>query len=149
MKTKVIIPITLLLVIYTGCKKHECAELSRTNYNSVEDVHCNFKYFADEYKAHKGDTLKVFGWLYESDIPDSTWYTLTCKKELQFCHNTSLLYSNPFVSCSSQKSNYYMPDNPYDSLLYITGTIDYKTNCGVTDFFIVPSSIKTVSQLIQ
>ena len=39
--------------------------------------------------------------------------------------------------------------NPYDSLLYITGTIDYKINCGVTDFFIVPSSIKIVSQLIQ
>ena len=134
MKTKLIISITLLFLICTGCKKHECAELSWTDYNTVEDVHCNFKYFADEYKAHKGDTLKVYGWLSESTIPDTMWYTLTCKKELQFCHNGSILYSSPFVNCFLGKRNYLMPENPYDSLLFIMGTVNYQINCGVVDF---------------
>lgn len=142
MKTKLIISIALMCLICTGCKKHECAELSWTDYNSVEDVHCNFKYYADEYMTHKGDTLKVYGWLYESDIPDTIWYTLTCKKELQFCHNASLLYSNSYVSCFLGKHNCLMPENPYDSLLFVTGTINYYVECGVTAFSIVPTNIK-------
>ena len=64
------------------------------------------------------------------------------KKELQFCHNASLLYSNSYVSCFLGKHNCLMPENPYDSLLFVTGTINYYVECGVTAFSIVPTNIK-------
>ena len=47
MKTKAIIAIILLCIIFNGCRKHECNALSWTDYNTVEDVWCNFKYFEE------------------------------------------------------------------------------------------------------
>ena len=128
MKTKVIILIALLSIICTGCKKHECDKLSWTDYNTVEDVHCNFKYFVDENKAHIGDTLKVYGWLYM--IEDSKGYyskLLINKKELQYCTNKSLLFSYPYILLETTlvPIDSIMPENPYDSLLFITGIINY------------------------
>ena len=127
MKTQLIIPLALLLVICTGCKKHECAELSWTDYNTVEDVHCNFKYFKDEYMAHKGDTLKVYGWLFDRTSENSPQYQiLTNRKDIQFSYNWSLLFTNPFVSLTLQMPyDSIMPEKPYDNLLYVTGIIDY------------------------
>jgi len=36
MKRKVLIVIAVVMSCCTGCKKHECAELSWTDYNTVE-----------------------------------------------------------------------------------------------------------------
>ena len=145
MKTTVIIPITLLLVICTGCKKHECAELSLTNYNSVEDVHCNFTYFKDEYMAHKGDTLKVYGWIFDRSLENSDSdreQILTNRKDIQFSHNSSLLFTNPYVllNFSYMPFDSIMPDNPYDDQIYITGIIDYYVD-DIFDIELIPINI--------
>ncbi|MBO7490315.1 MAG: hypothetical protein J6T88_08570 [Bacteroidales bacterium] len=135
MKTKLIISIALMCLICTGCKKHECAELSWTDYNSVEDVWCNFHYFKEESKTYIGDTLKVYGWLYMGD--DSKLYyskLLISKKELQYCTNKSQLFSNPFVSLfvayDPNNETDPMPDNPELAMLYVTGIISYDPEKG-------------------
>lgn len=141
MKTKLIISITLLFLICAGCKKHECAELSWTDYNMVEDVHCNFKYFVDENKAHIGDTLKVFGWLFKSTESSKQWQYLTNSRDVQFCENMSILFRYPTVNLDMQ-NNYYqlMPESPYDSMLYVTGTIWYDLE--VNDFTLIVTNVK-------
>ena len=144
MKTKLIILITLLLVICTGCKKHECAELSRTDYNTVEDVVCNFKYnYIEEKKAHIGDTLKVFGWLYRTRESNPDWQYLTSHKELQFCLDASQVHSYPIVSLNLFHSYYnsLMPENPFDSLLYVTGVVAVEDGMSMP-FYIIPFEIK-------
>lgn len=141
MKTKLIISITLLFLICTGCKKHECAELSWTDYNTVEDMHCNFKYFVDENKAHIGDTLKVFGWLFKNTESSNQWQYLTNSRDVQFCENMSILFRYPTVNLDMQ-NNYYqlMPESPYDSMLYVTGTIWYDLE--VNDFTLIVTNVK-------
>lgn len=128
MKTKTIIAILLLSIIFTGCRKHECNALSWTDYNTVEDVWCNFKYLKGESMTHKGDTLKVYGWLF-----DNSWENaphggiLTNRKDIQFSHNSSLLFSNPYVLIETYPMPFdsIMPENPYDSFVYATGTVQY------------------------
>lgn len=119
----------------TGCKKHECAELSWTDYNTVEDVHCNFKYKLEECKAHIGDTLRVYGWLFDSmqqkmlksEKTIRGYQYLTNRKDIQFSNNMALLSTNPHVIVYIDlHDESLMPANPYDSILYIAGTIDYK-----------------------
>ena len=143
MKTKVIILVALLSVICTGCKKHECDQLSWTDYNTVEDVYCNFKYFVDENKAHIGDTLKVFGWLYRTREVNPDWQYLTSHKEVQFCLDASQVHSYPIVSLNIYHSDYnsLMPENPYDSLLYVTGVVEVMEEAFVP-FYIRPFDIK-------
>ncbi len=143
MKTKVIILVALLSVICTGCKKHECAELSWTDYNTVEDVYCNFKYFVDENKAHIGDTLKVYGWLFETHERYPSWQYLTNKKELQFTGDMSLLSKNPHVTLflPYKYLDSLMPSNPYDSLLYVTGIVCYDPEIGSVGSYYLNASM--------
>ena len=141
MKTQLIIPFALVLVICTGCKKHECAELSWTDYNSVEDVHCNFRYNMDEFKQYVDDTIKVYGWLFKSTEGFKQWQYLTSNKDVQFCENMSILFSYPSVTLDMQK-NYYvlMPEDPYSSMLYVTGTIHYMLDCD--EFCLTVTNVK-------
>ena len=142
MKTKLIILFTLLLIICTGCEKHECAELSWTDYNTVEDVHCNFAYNMDEFRQYVGDTLKVYGWLFKSTEGYKRWQYLTSNKEVQFCENMSILFKYPTVNLDMQE-NYYqlMPEDPYNSMLYVTGTIWYFLECN--EFCLTVTDIKS------
>ena len=141
MKTQLIIPLALLLVICTGCKKHECAELSWTDYNTVEDVHCNFRYNKDEFKQYVDDTIKVYGWLFKSTEGSKQWQYLTSNKDVQFCENMSILFRYPNVNLDMQK-NYYvlMPEDPYSSMLYVTGTILYMLECD--EFCLTVTNVK-------
>lgn len=126
MKTNLIIAFFLLSIIFTRCRKHECNALSWTDYNTVEDVWCNFYYNMDEYKQHIDDTLKVYGWLFKNPESYKEWQYLTSNKDIQFCENMSILFNYPFVTLN-MGGNYFqfIPENPYDSALYITGTIWY------------------------
>lgn len=123
MKTKTIIAFFLLSIIFTGCRKHECNTLSWTDYNTVEDVWCNFKYFEEENKTHIGDTLKVYGWLVDSN---KYWYmTMTSVKELQFSHEGDVIYSNPWVNLYIRYPESQLSSIHYDSTIYVLGTIFY------------------------
>ncbi len=130
MKIRHFLIAVLPVLMCVSCKKHECNALSWTEYNSVEDVHCNFTYFKDEYMAHKGDTLKVYGWLFDRSLENSDSdreQILTNRKDIQFSHNSSLLFTNPYVllNFSYMPFDSITPDNPYDDQIYITGIIDY------------------------
>ena len=112
-----------------GCQKeNKCNDISWTDYNSVEDVHCHFKYYKEESKVYVGDTLKMYGWLTDSIKSGKYWYTLTAVKDLQFSHNGSAIYSNPFVSLFIPENiNFQAYSKPYDSLLYVTGVVEYES----------------------
>lgn len=80
--------------------------------------------------AHKGDTLKVYGWLFDRSLENSDSdreQILTNRKDIQFSHNSSLLFTNPYVllNFSYMPFDSITPDNPYDDQIYITGIIDY------------------------
>lgn len=141
MKTKLIITIAVLCALCTGCKKHECEKLSWTNYNSVEDVHCNFTYFQEECMTHLDDTLRVYGWLHYND-GFSQWITMTSNKDLQFNNNSSLLYSYPFVDLfvSNQLYNSLIQNNLYDTLAYVTGVV--RINEPPYDLFLLANKIE-------
>ncbi len=129
MKTKAIIVFFLLSIIFTGCRKHECNALSWTDYNTVEDVWCNFKYFEEESKTHIGDTLKVYGWLVDSN---KYWYmTMTSVKELQFSHEGDVIYSNPWVILFIRYPESQLSSIHYDSTIYALGTIFYNKDIEV------------------
>lgn len=113
-------------VIFAGCKKHECAELSWTEYNSVEDVWCNFRYNNYDLRQYVGDTLKVYGLLFKRTESYRECQHLTNDKDVQFSNNMSRLCTNPHVRlhlCSCYDS--IMPSDPYDSFVYVTGTVQY------------------------
>lgn len=129
MKTRFLLCL-LPILLCVGCKKHECAELSWTDYNTVEDVWCNFLYNEDEFKQYVGDTLKVYGWLFKNTESFKMWQYLTSDKDVQFCENMSILYRKPTVTLYFGDSYYeLMPENPYDSMLYVTGTVWYDIEC--------------------
>ena len=155
MKTKAIITITVLCALCAGCKKYECDELSWTDYNSVEDVHCNFKYFEEENKVHIGDTLKVFGWLWlPNEWPDNYLYLsdryqlskiLTSDKDMQNNNNAATMYAaRHWVSLDFNK---YQIDPLIeileDSLLYVTGVVNYYYECGAGHYYLQTTEIKT------
>ena len=141
MKTKVIILVALLSVICTGCWKRECDQLSWTDYNKVEDVHCNLLYNMDEFKQYVGDTLKVYGWLFKSTESSKQWQYLTSNRDVQFCENMSILFRYPTVNLD-MRNNYYqlMPENPYDSMLYVTGTICYDSE--IDGFYLIVTKVR-------
>lgn len=121
---------TLVVILILGCSKHDCAELSWSEYNTVEDVWCNFKYNKEESKAHIGDTLKVCGWLHYTTSLNmnspSASVLLTCCKELQYTHDGGKLYRNPYVTIYANVLNDTMfPENPYNTIIYVCGTITY------------------------
>ena len=129
MKTKAIIAFFLLNIFFNGCRKHECNALSWTDYNTVEDVWCNFKYFEEENKTHIGDTLKVYGWLVDSN---KYWYmTMTSVKELQFSHEGDVIYSNPWVNLYIRYPESQLSSIHYDSTIYVLGTIFYNKDIEV------------------
>lgn len=131
----------LSILLCVSCNKHECNALSWTDYNSVEDVWCNFYYNKDEFKQYVDDTLKVYGWLFKSTESYKQWQYLTRNKDVQFCENMSLLFMYPFVNLNMLDNyNRLMPENPYDSLLYVTGTICYDPE--VNGFDIIVSCVK-------
>ena len=141
MKTKLFLLTMLPLFLSVSCKKHECNALSWTDYNSVEDVWCNFYYNMDEYKQYVDDTLKVYGWLFKNTESFKQWQYLTSNKDIQFCENGSILYKFPFVTLNFLQSYYQlMPENPYDSVIYVTGVIKY--NFDVDDYHLNVTNVK-------
>lgn len=140
MKTKFFLLAVLPLFMFVSCEKHECNALSWTDYNSVEDVHCNFTYNADEFKQYIGDTLKAYGSLFKSEENYKQWQYLTSKKELQFTNNMARLLTNPFVTLFLNSCfDSIMPDAPYDSIVYVTGTIQYDPEPGA--FYLLTNHI--------
>lgn len=145
MKTKFFLLAVLPLFMFVSCEKHECNALSWTDYNSVEDVHCNFKYHKDDCIAHKGDTLKVYGWLFDNSWENAPYgEILTSRKDIQFSHNSSLLFSNPYVLLETypMPSDSIMPENQYDSFVYATGTVQYDPESN--DFFVSTEQLITM-----
>jgi hypothetical protein len=127
MKTRLIIPAALLILMCTGCKKEqECAPLSWTDYNWVEDVHCNFTHNVYESLTHLGDTLKVFGWLFENDFPNSNTRYLISRKDMQFTYAGRMFYY-PWVEfhVNAERFDSLMAPNPYEMPLYIKGVVRY------------------------
>ena len=95
----------------------------------------------DEFKQYVDDTIKVYGWLFKSTEGFKQWQYLTSNKDVQFCENMSILYRYPSVTLDMQK-NYYvlMPEDPYSSMLYVTGTIHYMLECD--EFCLTVTNVK-------
>lgn len=123
MKKKLILAALLPLLMCVGChKKYECNELSWTNYNSVKDIICNKH--ANLFRSHEGDTLRMYGWLFHNEYENNPYaclQLLTSNKEIIGEINGSII-SGQCVYFTMERDS-LMPDNPYDSMLYVKGVV--------------------------
>lgn len=130
MKTKDFLLVLLLIFFCISCEKeHSCAELSWTDYNPVETVLCYNYHKQEVMKSHDGDTLKVYGWLFYNKYnqkPFNNDQLLTSNKDIIGEVNGSVIGQNCLELIVV--SDTLMPENPYDSMLYISGIVSYSSS---------------------
>ena len=111
---KVLLLAVLPILLCICCKKKECNEVSLTDYNSVGDWTCNANNLT--LKQYIGDTLKVYGWKWKYG------FYLISDKDRQNERNASAKGRSIYLKIEDYS---LIPENPCDSMLFVTGIVQY------------------------